>query len=115
MKDEGNVAVELIFAVTLVCLLFVPAITTLAEFADARRDVSTVANSISKGWLQTGTQPSSPSFEDLVSRRLVVETRCTPHCDSPGATVTIRVKTNVWLLKEIEISKSQAVVLNEFG
>jgi hypothetical protein len=115
MKDDGNVAVELIFAVTLVCMLFVPAITTIADFADARRDVSSVSNSMSKAWQLTGARPALDVFEETTSRRLAIEARCTPACDSPGAVVTVRVKTYVRLLKEFEISHSQVVVLNKYG
>jgi hypothetical protein len=115
MNDEGNVAVELILAVALVSSIFIPSMTAVADVADARRDVTTAATSLIRQWMETQSQPSVVPLEQSLGRDFDVRYTCAPRCDVPGAQIDVTVKTPVWLWKEVEISHTERLVLNEFG
>ena len=120
MKDEGNVAVELILAVTLLVSLLIPGTSTIAEYLDARRDVHSTAVAAARLWSSTSTQSQITEFvtndaAKLFNRPMTVVVQCEINCSYPGTRITLRVSTYVDLFKRFTITESEYLVQNEVG
>ncbi|MEY4323720.1 MAG: hypothetical protein RL410_1501 [Actinomycetota bacterium] len=120
MKDEGNVAVELILAITLLVSLLIPSAAMAAEFLDAKRDIHSVGVVAARMWGTNASQSEISDFvngraQQLFNRSMSVSVVCEISCNYPGTHVRLQVSTTVELFRRFTLTHSEYVVQNEVG
>jgi hypothetical protein len=104
---NGNVVIELVFSITLMAAIAVPAITALATVVTARNYAENAAVSLARTWtISTVTERDQAILDmrnGLILKSpypLTLSTKCVPDCQSSGAVieVTSRIVTSIpWI------------------
>ena len=105
--QNGNVVIELVFSVTLMAAIAVPAVTALAAVVTARNYAENAAVSLARTWTISTVTERDQAVSDVRASLirqspypLTLLTKCIPECQSPGAVieVTSRIATGIaWI------------------
>ena len=120
MKDDGNVAVELIFAVALLVSLLIPSTAAIAEFLDAKRDVHSAAVVVARMWSAGASKSDIEGFvanraETLFNRPMSVDVVCSMSCSYPGSRIRLQVSTSIEAFRRFTVTHSEYLVQDEVG
>lgn len=112
---DGNVVLELIFSITLMSAIALPAITSLATVINARDYATSASMQLARTWTISTVNERDLAVaqmqQSLIAQApypMTISTTCTPDCEAIGATVTVtsRIATGVAWIGRIAVRQS---------
>lgn len=119
---QGNVIVELVFSVTLMSAIALPAMTTLATVISARNYATNAAMQLARTWTISTVNERGLAIQEVKSSLiamspfpLTLTASCAPDCETPGAELDVKstITTGVPWIGRIEVH--QKMEMNRYA